>query len=108
VYFVSFRVTDWELGNRLLHIFGGGFLSFLICFFAVKDSELSISSFQFFSFSFLLVITLGVGNEILEFFLQNYAHFSFAQNVNDTWLDLISNAFGAIIAMACLTPFRRA
>ncbi|KKT41171.1 MAG: hypothetical protein UW30_C0011G0002 [Candidatus Giovannonibacteria bacterium GW2011_GWA2_44_13b] len=37
VYFVSFRIADWELGNRILHIFGGGFLTFLICFFAVRN-----------------------------------------------------------------------
>lgn len=105
VYAASIRIADQELSNRILHVFGGGFLSFLICFFAVKDSKLSIGRFQFFLFSFLVVISLGVVNEILEFFLQNYMHFTFAPNINDTWLDLMSNAVGALLAAACLTPF---
>ncbi len=54
-----------ELSNRVLHVFGGGFLAFLICFLAALDSRVRIRRFQFFLFSFLIVIALGVANEIL-------------------------------------------
>jgi hypothetical protein len=104
-YFISFQVSDPWLSNRLLHTLGGGLLSFVTCFLAIKDSKLSIGKFQFFLLSFLIVIALGVGNEIIEFFLQNYFHFTFAQTVNDTWLDLINNIVGALIGAILLTPF---
>lgn len=104
-YLVSGSIANPALSNRILHIFGGGFLAFLTCFLVAKDSKLQISKFQFFLFSFLIVIGLGVANEILEFFLQNYLHYIFSQSVNDTWLDLMSNVAGAVIASICLVPF---
>ena len=105
VFVVSAGISDMELSNRVLHVFGGGFLAFFICFLAARDSRVRIRRFQFFLFSFLIVIALGVANEILEFFLQNYFHFGFTRNVNDTWLDLISNVAGALIASLCLLLF---
>jgi len=105
VYIIAFRIPNEQLSNRFLHAFGGGFLAFLICFLIVKNTNLQLTKFQFFIFSFLLVTAMGVTNEILEFFLQNYAGFIFSASVNDTWLDLISNAVGALIAGAVLVPF---
>jgi hypothetical protein len=105
VFAISFAIRDSELSNRVLHIFGGGFLSFLICFIVVKDTKLQIDRLQFFVFSFLVVISLGAVNEMLEYFLQNYFNFSFAKTANDTWLDLISNSVGALIAAVILVPF---
>lgn len=104
IFVVSLSVTNLELGNRVLHTFGGGFLSFFTCFLVVRDSKLPINKFQFFILSFLVAIALGVANEILEFFFQQYFHIIFAATVNDTWLDLISNTVGALIAGACFTP----
>ncbi|MDP3800174.1 MAG: hypothetical protein Q8Q90_02000 [bacterium] len=101
----SFSVKDLDLSNRILHTFGGGFITFLVCFLVVKNTKLQISRFQFFTFSFLVVISLGAANEILEYFLQNYLSFSFAKSANDTWLDLISNTVGALIASVILVPF---
>ena len=105
IFAASSNIRDPELSNRILHIFGGGFLSFLVCFLAVKDSGLNIGRFQFFVFSFLVVLSLGAVNEMLEYVLQNYFNFSFAKTANDTWLDLISNSAGALIAGVFLTPF---
>ncbi|OGZ08138.1 MAG: hypothetical protein A3C93_00870 [Candidatus Lloydbacteria bacterium RIFCSPHIGHO2_02_FULL_54_17] len=104
VLFVSFAASDPEWSNRILHIFGGGFVSLSVCFLVVSDTHLRISRFQFIVFSILVVTGLGVANEITEFFLQNYLGFVFAEGVNDTWLDLISNVCGALIATLCLTP----
>ena len=105
VYTVSFSLTDQNLGNRIMHTFGGGFLAFFTCFLAVRDSQLRIGKFQFFLFSFLIVISLGVANEIMEFILQNHFNFIFSQTINDTWWDLTSNLIGALIASAILIPF---
>ena len=105
VYFVSFQISSIDISNRFLHIFGGGFLSFFVCFSVVNDSGLRLNKFQFLVFSFLIVIALGVANEIVEFFLQNYFHFVFARTVNDTWLDLLSNLIGALIASVFFVPF---
>lgn len=71
----------------------------------MKDSTLSISRFQFLTLSMLLVTAMGVGNEILEFFLQNYFYLISSQNPLDTWLDLISNTLGIITGALIFTPF---
>lgn len=104
-YGISFLIPDVELSNRFLHGFGGGFLAIFSCFCAFKDGVVPISKLQFFIFTILLVATLGVTNEILEFCLQNYLGFTFAISVNDTWLDLVSNSIGSIVAVGILTPF---
>ncbi len=105
VFLVSSVVPNYELSNRILHIFGGGFLSFMVCFLVVRDSRLSIRRFQFFVFSFFVVTLLGVINEIIEFFFQNYYGIIFAFGIFDTWLDLVSNGIGALIASFCFVPF---
>ncbi len=102
-YLIAFNIPDLELSNRFLHAFGGGFMAFLVCFLAIKDSKLPINKFQFFVFSILIVVTLGVANEVLEFFLQNYFDVKASSNINDTWLDLISNIVGAALAGICFT-----
>lgn len=107
VWHISGQISDLDWSNRFLHVFGGGFLSFLVCFLVVADSKLAIGKFRFFVFSFLIVLSLGVANEILEYFLQEFTSLSFANTANDTWMDLISNAVGALIAGVGLVPFVR-
>lgn len=106
-YAASFSIADLELGNRVLHAFGGGFLGFLVCFLAARNSKIHINRFQFFMFSALVVLSLGIANELLEFLLQEYSGFLFAASTSiyDTWLDLASNVAGVIIAGVCLVPF---
>ena len=98
VYFITYLIPDVELA-------GGGFLSVMVCFLVVKDSRIHISKFQFFVFSFFIVTALGVGNEIMEFILQNYFSLVAATTINDTWLDLISNLMGILAGSICFTPF---
>ncbi len=107
VWHISGQILDLGWSNRFLHVFGGGFLSLLVCFLVVFDSKLAIGKFRFFVFSFLIVLSLGVANEILEYFLEEFTSLSFATTANDTWMDLISNTIGALIAAACLVPFVR-
>lgn len=105
VHLISFNIENGELANRIKHIFAGGFLTFLTCFLIVRDSKIYIGKFQFFIFSFFIVMTLGVANEIVEYLLQNYSVFFFTDDINDTWLDLISNVLGVIIGGVTLVPF---
>ncbi|MES2953567.1 MAG: hypothetical protein V4674_03315 [Patescibacteria group bacterium] len=93
----SFHIRDRELGNRFLHMLGGGLLSFYVCYRAVRDTNIVLRPFQFFVFSGLVVTALGVANEILEFILQHFIHYLFASSVTDTWLDLSSNTIGIFV-----------
>lgn len=102
---LAFTISHPEFGNRVLHGFGGGFMAFLVCFLVIKDSKLAINKFQFFVLSALIVTALGVMNEIAEFFLQNFYGLHFSPNINDTWLDLMSNTAGILLAGLCLVPF---
>ena len=106
-YAVNFSIQDPWLANRVLHIFGGGFLGFFMCFLAVRDSGIRITKFQFFVFSVLIVLALGTANELLELFLQEYAGIISSTTVTDTWLDLASNTVGIILASICLVPFHK-
>ncbi len=99
------KIYDPELHNRVLHMLGGAFISYLACFLVVEDRNIKINKIQFFIFSALVVTTLGVGNELLEFFLQHYTHLVFSNDSLDTWLDLASNTAGIFIAALVFTPF---
>jgi hypothetical protein len=106
-YLLIYYFLDIEsgIGNRILHAFGGGFMTFLVCYLVVKDSRLPINKFQFFIISVLIVASLGIVNEIYEFILQNYFDVLAAATINDTWLDLISNSVGTLVASVCFVPF---
>ena len=104
-YAISAMISDPNLGNRIVHAFGGGFLAFFVCYRVAKDSKLPITRFQFFLFSFLLVMALGIANEMLEFYFQTFFQATFSTTVTDTWLDLLSNLIGALIAGGVTTPF---
>ena len=106
-YVVSYSIQNVDLSDRVLHILGGGFAGFLVCFFAVRDSRIHINKLQFFLFSTLIVIALGVANELAEFLMQYYNVLISATTVEDTWLDLASNVVGILIASACFVPFHK-
>lgn len=103
-YYIAFSIPDFEWSNRFLHAFGGGFMAFLVCYLAARNSGVPMNKFQFFVLSALTVIALGVANEIMEFIMQNYAGMNFTTTINDTWLDLISNTIGLLVAAIILTP----
>ncbi len=105
IFLLAYSIPDPQLSNRVLHAFGGGFLSFWLCFFAMRNSGTLIIRFQFIVFSILVVTTLGVCNEILEFILHRYAGFVFSMDPLDTWLDLVSNTVGLTIAAILVWPF---
>lgn len=90
--------------NRFLHALGGGLMVVLVCFLAIKNLQFGISRFQFIVVSALTATAFGVGNELLEFFLENYFGLIANVSLNDTWLDLLSNTVGIIFALLVLTP----
>lgn len=108
VFIVMNIVEDRQIANRIEHAFGGGFLAFLVCYLVARDMGRPITRFQFFVLSFLVVTALGVANEILEFIAQEYFGVYFAKNLNDTWLDLISNTIGAGIGATVFVPMLNA
>lgn len=102
-FVIASLIPDVGWSNRVLHALGGGSLGMLVCWLAVRDSGLTIRPFQLLLFSFLVVMTLGVGNEVIEFFLQEYYGFRFSVTVFDTWFDLMSNGVGAgLVALILL------
>lgn len=109
VVFIAMNlVDDRQLANRIEHAFGGGFLAFLMCYLVARDMGRPITRFQFFVLGFLVVTALGVANEIFEFFAQEYYGIILAKNLDDTWLDLISNTVGAFIGAAIFVPMLNA
>ncbi|MES2623172.1 MAG: hypothetical protein V4576_02060 [Patescibacteria group bacterium] len=104
-YYISFNIPDPIFANRFLHGFGGGFMAFFTCFLAARDSKITSGKLRFFILSALIVTALGVGNEILECILQYYNIMISADTINDTWLDLISNTTGMLIASMCFVSF---
>lgn len=105
IHVLSYLIPSIELGNRFIHAAGGGFMGVLVCFLAVKHSGIVIDRTRLAVLCLLLVTTLGVFNEIAEFYLQYYIGFVSAPHIYDTWLDLISNMFGYMVAVAALLPF---
>ncbi len=98
-------IPDPEWSNRILHTFGGGFLIVLVTFLVIQDSDTRINAFQFIVLGISVAALFGSANEMFEFILQNQFGLLFADSVNDTWLDLISNTVGSIVASLHIAPF---
>lgn len=102
---IIFNVQSEFWGNRIQHCFAGGFLMTFVLFRVIKDTGVRLDPVRFFLMSGMLVTTLGVTSEMLEFFLQTTTHLVFAESINDTWWDLLSNAVGATIGGLLFAPF---
>jgi hypothetical protein len=101
-HIIGFTIPG-ELGNRLLHLLGGGVLASYLCYRVIVDTKVSITKFQFFSLTVLIVTALGVANEMAEFVLQESSILISTTSINDIWLDLIMNTAGTILATLILT-----
>ncbi len=106
-YMVVLHTRNLELGNRILHIWNGGFVTFFACYRAARDSAARLGRFQFLVLAALIVTSLGVANEVMEFALQSYGLRVFLRTPYDTWLDLTSNTLGVLIACAVFAPFAK-
>lgn len=107
VFVVVAFMPDAELANRLQHGVGGGVLGVILCLLVCNDQRVRISRPKFIVWSALIVTALGVGNELLEFFVQTHTRFIFAENALDTWRDLASNSVGIALAAPLASLFRR-
>ncbi len=103
-FLLSFHIHDKQLANRFLHTFGGGVAGFLVCYLVARDSALALGRARFFIVAAAVVTAMGVGNELMEFFLQTYTPLLFSSTPVDTWLDLASNTVGILLAAALFTP----
>jgi len=104
IYFCTTSVIqDKFWANRVLHAVGGGFNIVLIASLALKDFKIKLPLPQIIIIVFMLATTLGVFNEIIEFFLQQALGWKFATIIEDTWLDLVSNLVGTILGLTSLS-----
>jgi len=74
-------------------------LAFLTCVLATRDARVNVDRGRFILLALLIVTALGVGNELAELALQSLTKFPFTDSLIDTWLDLLSNTTGALIAI---------
>jgi hypothetical protein len=103
ILLITELIIRGEIGNRLQHTIGGGILAFYLYYCAMRDTHIKVTPLQFFVFGFLIVIALGVANELMEFFMQSFHIHISAITITDTWIDLTSNTIGAALAGAWLT-----
>ncbi len=91
--------------NFFQHAVGGGVVSGLACIAVVQGLELRLSRFSLLLVIVASVSTLGVMNELLEYFLQTVTPLTFSYDSTDTWRDFIANTSGALLAWAVGTFF---
>ncbi len=94
---LSLLIPDEALSNRLLHGLGG-VSAYVLCYRVCTDLKLKLTALQFFLVAALVVTALGVANELAEFAAQRLTGLIFATSIEDTWLDLVSNTVGIILA----------
>ncbi len=97
---VFFPTSFWA--DRIQHAIGGAGVLMLTWYLALKAASISVSRPTFFVLGFLIVTTLGVGYELLEFLGEMTTSFVFQTSQYDTWLDLLSNTVGALVSGAIL------
>lgn len=107
VFAVVAFIPDVDLGNRFQHAVGGGVLGVVLCFLVFRDQRIRVKRFQFFVWCVLIVMALGVGNELFEFLAQSFSTMIFADNPLDTWRDLASNMAGIAVAAPAAILLRR-
>lgn len=107
-YGIYYFIPNEDIANRFLHGISGGFVSLIAVFYATKDLQkfngFIVNKFQYALIGFLIVMSLGIVNEIFECYLQNTFAIIAAATINDTWFDLISNAGGALLALIITIP----
>jgi hypothetical protein len=102
VFYVTRHIPNDFWANRFLHAFGGGFAAYIICYLVARAQHLHVGPIKFLVFSCMVVTSLGVANELMELFLQINTHLVFADSITDTWLDLLSNSVGILLAAGIL------
>lgn len=104
LYWIS-NIENHELANRIQHAIWWWFLIVVISYFSIIASKVKITRFQFVFLWFFIATTFGVVNELAESIFQNVYGINFANNINDTWLDLWANSIGAVLWIIIFTNF---
>lgn len=107
LFYLSTMVGDLWWGNRFLHAIGGGFLATIICAVAARDSRASLTYLQWLILTILIVIALGVANELTELALETITGEIYAPTTTDTQLDLLSNLLGTLLGLVVTWPWLR-
>lgn len=94
----SMLFPEWSFGNRLQHALGGGALMVFVVYRVLVDTQIRIRPLQFVVLSVLIATSAGVAYELLEFLGEMLTQMSFQSGTYDTWLDLLSNSVGALLA----------
>ncbi len=98
-------IPDYELGNRFLHAYGGGFMVTLVALLAVRDGGFPFTRLNTVFFTLVLVTLLGTVNELAEYALTHLIAMEFLTSFEDTWRDLASNTTGAVIGLLTIPYF---
>lgn len=77
------------------HMVGGGFVSALLFLYMINTLNIRLTTLLRFSALFALVSSLGVLNEMLEFFVTQTGIYSV--DGSDVWWDLVANTVGAFL-----------
>lgn len=95
-----------KFGNFILHASGGISATFLFLYFRetlkIKFTNWRVALLLLFGF----VSTLGVLNELAEYFFETLGFGIFSFDSHDTWRDLVANTTGMAVAYTVLKLFR--
>lgn len=95
---ISNDMSDQFLGNILLHTIGGGIAGVCLFFYLAYTFELKVNWRLQLLLVFMFICTLGVLNELWEFSFELLHLGKYSFDTHDTWRDLASNTFGAVLA----------
>lgn len=93
--YMAGHVYDTIFGNFLLHSSGGA-ASTLLFIYLFKTLRLSFNWRLTTLFLLGFVCTLGVLNELMEYFLETLGYGPFSFDPHDTWRDLLANTMGML------------
>ena len=101
IFIGSFFLPDIHISTETStfqqHFLGGGVLSFVLYLHVKKTLKLSCAWWQDVALMYIFVSTLGVSNELLEFFITK-SGLGYIDS-SDVWWDLAANTAGALSAI---------
>lgn len=96
-YSINYNAT----GNFLLHASGGASATFLFVY-VFKTLRIKFNWRLTLLLLFVFVSTLGVMNELAEYFFEILGYGTFSDDTHDTWRDFVANTTGMIVAWTTL------
>jgi hypothetical protein len=100
-------IISGQAGNFVLHAVGGGVASTMMYIYLVKTFEVKVSWRIEIAMLFAFASSLGVMNELAEYFIEIVFGLIMSVDTRDTWRDFVANTSGAIAAWAMLRNLLR-